>query len=178
MSEGGQAYVSVSLSEPRLATKETMRIAGVRRRHQMAGFDFVEFDRQIEAMFELLPGLSGRSSDRVYDIFWGMFTDLGGYFEYVVGVEVVGDASLPDGFTSLTLPAQRYIIVANRLDDSPRDTVFTLWHEWLPHVEVAHAGGDAPEFIYEHGEEYDENERPGPLDIYVPVKPAGPSRRH
>lgn len=83
-----------------------------------------------------------------------MFNDLGGYFDYLVGVEVSDDAVLPTDYTTLVLPAQPYVIVANRLDDSPRDTAYTLWHEWLPTSESAHPGGDVAEFIYEHGEEY------------------------
>jgi hypothetical protein len=32
-----------------------------------------------------------------------------------------------------------------------------------------HPGGDTPEFIYEHGEEYREEERNGPLEVLIPV---------
>lgn len=163
-------YTSVDLDQPRIEAKRAITIAGIRRRLGGEGFDVAEFDRQTAEMHEQLPDFTGRVSDRVYDIFRGMFTDLGGgVFEYLVSVEVYENATLPEGFTTLSLPAQPYAIVANRLADSPRDTVFTLWHEWLPTSGHAHPGGDLPEFIYEHGEDYVEDERNGPLDVYVPV---------
>ena len=162
-------YTTVSLNDPEVESKRAITIAGVHRRHRLEGFDFAEFPRQIRQMFELLPGVAGRTGDRVYDVFWGMFTELGGHFDYLVGVEVGGDASLPDGCTARTLPAQPYVVVANRLDDDPRDTTYTLWNEWLPTSGLVHPGGDAPEFLYEHGEQYREDLRNGPLDIYVPV---------
>jgi predicted transcriptional regulator YdeE len=170
MTDNPADYTSVSLNNPRVERKPAITIAGVRRRHQMDGFDFAEFPRQILDMYDLLPGLTGRIGDRVYDVFWGMFADLGGYFDYLVGVEIDGEATLPDGYTALALPAQPYVIVANRLEDSPRDTAYTLWYEWLSSSKATHPDGDAPEFIYQHGEDYREDERNGPLDVYVPVK--------
>ncbi len=144
-----------------------MTLAGIRRRHQFDGFDFAEFPRQIGELIDKLPGLNNRVGDRAYDVFWDMLdvpTGVDG-FDYLVGVEIAtgDDVRLPDGFTTLLLPAQAYVVVANREGDDPRDTIYTLWHEWLP-TTVHSVAADQPQFIYERGDEED-----GPLDVWIPI---------
>lgn len=158
-------YTSVSLDTPIVVPKPAMAIAGIQRHHRFDGFDFAEFPRQVGEMKDALPALAGRVGDRVYDVLWNMFDvpDRVDGFDYLVGVEVDGDATLPDGFTPLALPAQAYVVVANGEGDDPRDTIYTLWHEWLP-TTVHTVALDQPQFIYERG-----NEDGGPLDIWVPV---------
>ncbi len=92
------------------------------------------------------------------------------HFDYLVGVVVKNDAQLPDGFARLSLPAQSYAIVTCPPGEDPRDTGYTLWHEWLPDAGAVPLGADSPEFIYEHGEGYREDERNEPVEIFVPVK--------
>ncbi len=107
-------YTSVTLDTPIVVPRPTMTLAGIRRRHQFDGFDFAEFPRQIGEMMDALPGLTGRVGDRVYDVFWDMLDVAGDVdgFDYLVGVEVGDGADLPDGFTTLALPAQAYLVVS------------------------------------------------------------------
>ena len=37
--------------------------------------------------------------------------------------------------------------------------MYTLWHEWVPTVPFSPIGGEAPEFTYEHGQDYVEEKR-------------------
>ena len=119
-------------------------------------------------MTQKLPGPAARVGDRVYDIFWSMF-DNADHFDYLVGVEISDDTELPEGFTSLALPAQLYATVPCHPGGEPRDTVYTLWHEWLPASGAVHPDADFPEFIYEHDQNYREEEKNGTVDIYIPV---------
>ena len=162
-------YTSVDLHDPRIEPRRAVRFAGIRRRHQKDGFDFAEFPRQISEMKSMLPGLEARVGNLVCDIFWGMLDDAD-YFDYLVGVVVSEDAELPEGFSSLRLPAQSYAIVTCPAGGDPRDTVYTLWHEWLPEAGAVPVGADAPEFIYEHAEGYREEERNERVEIFVPVR--------
>ena len=159
-------YTSVALDTPIVVPMPTMTIAGIRRHHRFEGFDFAAFPRQIGEVMDKLPDLTGRVGDRAYDVFWHMFDVPAGIdgFDYLIGVAVGEGASLPDGFTTLVLPAQAYAVVPNREGDDPRDTIYTLWHEWLPTTVHTPAPGQ-PQFIYERGDEDDG----GPLDIWVPI---------
>jgi predicted transcriptional regulator YdeE len=163
-----EQYSTVALPDPQIEHRPAVTIAGIRKRHQMEGFDFAEFPRQIAEMTDLLPTLDGRIGDRVYDVFWGMFHDLGGVFEYLVGVEVGDERDLPDGFVTLEIPAGPYATASARPGVDPRDTVFTLWNEWLPASEATHRDNEA-EFIYARDEDYDETQRNGTVDIRIPV---------
>ena len=42
--------------------------------------------------------------------------------------------------------------------------------EWLPASGAVHLEADAPQFIYEHDQNYREEEKNGTVDIYIPVK--------
>lgn len=161
-------YTTVTLDDPQIVDRPAVRIAGIRKRHQMEGFDFAEFPRQVAEMTDLLPQLGGRVGDRVYDVFWGMFHDLGGAFEYLVGVEVDDGHELPDGFVTLDVPDGSYAMVPAGPGVDPRDAVYTLWNEWLPTSGATHRG-EEPEFIYVRSADYDEDQRNGTVDIHVPV---------
>lgn len=158
-------YTPVVLDTPIVVPKPAVTLAGIRRHHRFAGFDVAEFPRQIGETMDTIGALTGRVGDRVYDVFWDMLDVPAGVdgFDYLVAVEVAGGASLPTGFTTLALPAQAYLVVSNREGDDPRDTVYTLWHEWLP-TTVHAVAPDQPQFIYERGDE-----EGGPLDVWIPV---------
>ena len=162
-------YTSVELDDPRIEQRRAVTFAGIRRRHQKEGFDFAEFPRQMNELKSMLPGLAGRVGDLVCDIFWSMLDDADN-FDYLVGVVVQDDVALPEGFARLSLPAQSYAIVTCPPGEDPRDTVYTLWHEWFPNARAVPLGADAPEFIYEHAESYREAERNEPVEIFVPVR--------
>ena len=158
-------YTPVALDAPIAVPRPAMTLAGIRRHHRFDGFDFAEFPRQIGETMDALGALTGRVGDRVYDVFWDMLDVPVGVdgFDYLVAVEVEAGADLPEAFTILALPAQAYLIVANREGDDPRDTIYTLWHEWIP-TTVHAVAPNQPQFIYERGDEED-----SPLDVWVPV---------
>jgi AraC family transcriptional regulator len=156
----GQTYKSVKLNTPRVEHKPSTTLAGIRARHEFEGFDFEEFPRQVKRMSDGLDQLEGRIGDQVYDVFWQMFGPNDGAFDYLVGVRVTPNAVLPDGYTTIELPAQPYLVVTNADGDDPRDAINTLWFEWLPSSGHTPAEGQ-PEFLYE--EHRDE------LEIWIPI---------
>ena len=84
--------------------------------------------------------------------------DGAGNFDYIAGVEVSNFDDMPDGFSRVRIPAQRYAVFSHRDHVSRiRATVYTIWNKWLPASGHEHA--DAPDF-----ERYDErfDPRTGP----------------
>jgi AraC family transcriptional regulator len=153
-------YRSVTLNTPRVEHKPSTLLAGIRARHEFAGFDFEEFPRQVKRMTDGLDELEGRMGDQTYDVFWRMFGPGDGAFDYLAGVRVSANAVLPQSYTTLELPEQSYLVVANREGDDPRDAIHTLWFEWLP-SSPHRLADDQPEFLYEeHG---------GQLEIWIPI---------
>jgi predicted transcriptional regulator YdeE len=140
--------------------KPATMLAGVRARHELDGFDFAEFPRQVKRMTDRLGQLEGRIGDQIYHVFWRMFGPGDGAFDYLVGVRVTPDAGLPESYTTIELPEQPYLVVANREGDDARDAIYTLWFEWLPGSGYTLADRQ-PQFLYE---EHDEQ-----LEIWIPI---------
>lgn len=95
-----------------------------------------------------------------------MFGDVDA-FEYLAAVEVPEGARVADDFTVVRLPAQDYAKFRRLGDADPRDTIYTIWHEWLP-TSGYRAAGD-PRFLYVYGEDYDLETERGELEVWVPV---------
>ncbi len=155
-----QNYRSVTLNTPRVEHKPSMTLAGIRAWHEFDGFDFEEFPRQVKRMTDRLDQLEGRIGDQVYDVFWRMFGPNDGAFDYLTGVRVTPDAVRPEGYATIELPEQPYLVVANADGDDTRDAIYTLWFEWLPSSSHRLAD-DQPEFLYE--------EHRGQLEIWIPI---------
>ena len=89
-------------------------------------------------------------------------------FEYLAGVEISEKSKLPDDFTRVRLPARRYAIFRNLGNADPRNTLMTIWHDWLPASGYELAGG--PQFLYVYGEDFDPETNAGKLEIWIPLK--------
>ena len=161
-------YRSVTLNTPRVEYKPSTMLAGIRARHEFDGFDFEEFPRQVKRMTDRLDELEGRIGDQVYEVFWRMFGPGDGAFDYLVGVRVTADAVLPQGYTTIELPEQPYLVVVNQAGDDPRDAIYTLWFEWLPNSRHRLADGQ-PEFLYE--------EHRDQLEIWIPISGSAVQRK-
>jgi len=64
-----------------------------------------------------------------YCIYTEYETDLNGKFTYVIGEEVTSFDDLPEGFTAITLPAQKYAKFTNKPGSMP-DVCIDMWKKY------------------------------------------------
>jgi AraC family transcriptional regulator len=92
--------------------------------------------------------------------------------DYLAGVEVTDVSRLPDGFTSVTMPAQNYAVFRHEGHVSKLfDTCTAIWRDWYPKSGMQHAQtAGAPQFFEFYSEEYDPPKGMGGIEVWVPVK--------
>lgn len=159
--------VRTPLGTPRIERRKAMTIAGIRERYSTTDFMFAMFPAQHQRMEEQLGGVSDRIGESLYQLLWGMF-EATGSFDYFVGVEVEEGSWLPDDFTRMHLPAQRYAIFRGARDVSSGDIARAIWFEWLPTSGYEPVGH--PQFIEVPGALYDPESGMGDYETWVPLK--------
>jgi AraC family transcriptional regulator len=80
--------------------------------------------------------LHGQANAVTYGVCW-MENKAEGRFNYMAGVEVIGDPALPDGFERLQLAAQTYVVFRLTLDGGPlhpqmQAAMPIIWGDMLP----------------------------------------------
>jgi predicted transcriptional regulator YdeE len=110
-----------------------------------------------------VPGQIGTAS---YGVCWNFQSNR--VFDYLAGVEVADGASLPRGFTHVTLPAGRYAVLTH---DGPvsllPQTIDKIWAQWVP--ESALKTAKAPCFE-RYTEKYDPKTNSGQVEIWIPLE--------
>jgi len=89
-------------------------------------------------------------------------------FDYLAGVEVANGSSLPEGFTSVRIPAARYAVFTHREHVSLiGETIRRIWGQWLPK-----SGYEAaPSVSFErYTEEFDPQTGRSGMEIWLPIK--------
>jgi AraC family transcriptional regulator len=95
-----------------------------------------------------------------------------GSFRYLSGVEVSESSALPEQFSRVHIPAQRYVIFPHREHVSRlRYTVNTIWSTWFPESshKAAHATAGAPDFFERYGEDFDPQVGMGDVEVWIPL---------
>lgn len=156
-------WTRVPIEAPRIEDRDALKLAGINERYQTEGFDFAAFPAQMQRMKDGLSDVSERVGGAIYDLFWDMF-DSGDAFGYLAAVEVAPESTLPADFERVRLPAQRYAIFGHSGEGDPRDTIYTIWFDWLPASDFASPAG--LQFLYVPGDP----ERPGNVtQIWLPI---------
>jgi AraC family transcriptional regulator len=158
---------SGKLDAPRIEARETMLIAGLSEHYQCAAGP-----AGIPAQWQRFVDFLGRIPDQKGGDTFGVVynTDDEGNMDYLCGVEVKGFSRLPQGLSSLRLPARHYAIFfhPNHVA-SIRASWNYIWNEWLPQSQ--HELADAP--VLEH---YDQRFNPrtgaGGVELWVPLQDA------
>ncbi len=89
-------------------------------------------------------------------------------FDYIAGVEVRDFSEIPDTFSRLRIPSQKYLVFTHQDHISTiRSTFMTIWGNYLP--ESGHEVADAPNFE-RYGPQFDPRTGNGGLEIWIPVK--------
>jgi AraC family transcriptional regulator len=153
----------IDLEEPRFETGRALLIAGLGARYTC------ETNQGIPAQWQRFGPHIGNIPGQVGDVSYGVCCnyDDDDSFEYVTGVEVSNFGDVPNGFSTIRIPAQKYAVFSHREHVSAmRRTVNTIWSGWLP--ESGYRVADAPNFErYDH--RFDPRTGQGVVEIWVPI---------
>lgn len=158
---------NITIPAPRFVDAPGMRIAGVRVRYAC------DDTAGIPAQWARFATYVGRIPNVIDGPAWGVCAcaegGAPGDFDYYAGVEVRGEPDLPDGLSSIVLPAQRY--AAFHTDDhiSTIQPLFTaIWRDWLPESGYRVCG----DTLERYGEEFDPHSGNGGFELWLPIAPA------
>jgi AraC family transcriptional regulator len=113
-----------------------------------------------------LGKLSAQVGDASYGVCWNYQPGYG--FDYLSGVEVRNTAGLPQDFSEVRLPAQRYAVFAHRKHvSSIPDTIEAIWRKWLPNS--GHQPADTPSFE-RYGQDFNPQTGMGGIEIWIPLQ--------
>ena len=120
----------VELEMPRFENGRPLLIAGLGGRYTADTLDDLPalWDR-----FSIhLGNVRGQVGRAAYGACSDMFTGTGN-FHYLAGAEVSDSSALPEEFSLVHIPAQRYVIFSHRKHVSRlRYTLNTIWSHWFP----------------------------------------------
>jgi AraC family transcriptional regulator len=169
MKSEGQEYESRSegLEQPRFEDGEPMLLAGLRDHYTR------ETMKEIPALWQRFGPYLGEIPGQVGDVAYGVCFPSADGFDYMAGVEVNRSSELPDGFSEVTMPTQRYAVFAHQGHVSKLpETCRAIEQEWLPKSQYAFALGTAgtPGFFERYGESFDPRLGMGDIEVWVPIR--------
>jgi AraC family transcriptional regulator len=116
----------LQLNPPRFENGKPLLIAGLRGHFTAATWE------GIPALWQRLAS-SGKVPGQAGPVHYGLCFNMSDGIDYLAGVEVSGVAGLPSEFSSVSLPAQRYVVFPHREHVSKLyNTVDTIWRKWFP----------------------------------------------
>jgi AraC family transcriptional regulator len=169
MKSEGQEYDirSEGLETPRIEDSEPMLLAGLRDHYTRATM------KEIPELWQRFAPYLGKIQGQVGDVTYGVCFPLSDGFDYMAGVEVKGSSELPDGFSEVTMPRQRYAVFAHKGHVSKlAETCRAIEQEWLPKSKYAFALGIAgtPGFFERYGKSFDPQLGTGDIEVWVPIR--------
>jgi AraC family transcriptional regulator len=154
----------VELEPPRFENGRMLLIAGLGERYTFETNHGIP--RQWERFLPYLGTIPGQVGRTAYGVCCN--GDGAGNFDYIAGVEVSSFDDMPDGFSRVRIPAQRYAVFSHRDHVSRiRAAFYTIWNRWLPASNHEHA--DAPDFE-RYDERFDPRTGTGTVEIWLPVR--------
>lgn len=93
------------------------------------------------------------------------YDDETGFVDYVAGVEVDPDASLPDGAHTVSVPEQTYAVFETTMSTAD-ETMTDIYASWLPDAPYDRADGPGFE---RYGASFRPDDPNAPFDVCVPV---------
>jgi AraC family transcriptional regulator len=158
------AQKTTDLAPPRFETKDALLIAGIGARYKQGG------DPAIPSQWQRFAPHIGNVPAQVGDVAYGVganFDDEGA-FDYITGVEVSRFDDLPQGFSSIRLPARRYAVFTHKghVSSIPA-TMRAIWQDWLP--KSGHRFADAP-FFERYDKRFDPKTGNGEFEIWMPLE--------
>ena len=154
----------VNLEAPRTVDSKAMLVAGIGVRYNC------ETSEAIPSQWQRFNAYAGNLTDQIGDVYYGVCcnSDDENNFDYIAGVEVKDFSGLPDEFSRVRIPAQKYLVFTHRDHISTiRSTMMTIWGKYLP--ESQYEVADAPNFE-RYGPEFDPRTGNGGLEVWIPVE--------
>jgi AraC family transcriptional regulator len=155
------------LEPPRFEDEGTRVIAGLRGHYTRATME------EIPTLWQRFTPYLGHIPGQVGRIAYGVCFPSSDGFDYLSGVEVASSSGLPEDFSVVTMPVQRYAVFAHRGHVSKlHETCDAIEREWLPRSQYAFAHGmpGAPGFFERYGEDFDPHTGSGDVEVWVPIK--------
>ncbi len=115
----------------------------------------------------------GNIPDQVPHVAYGLSFMGGKDFEYLAGVEVTEASNLPEGWSRVNVPAQRYAIFTHPGHVSQiRATIEAVGTQWLPvsKYRPAKIPARAPNFFERYGPAFDPVAMSGDTEIWFPIE--------
>jgi AraC family transcriptional regulator len=154
-----------TIIEPRFVDSPAMNFAGID-----AYFTFDQCLQEIPKQWERYVPTMHSIVGRATKIDYGICHTMGeGGFRYMCGVEILPEHSLPEGYSVLAIPAQRFAVFPHEGDLSTlSETVDMAWKDWLPSSGCEAA--QTPLMIERYGEEFDPLARRGDIELWFAIR--------
>jgi AraC family transcriptional regulator len=156
---------AAELEAPRVENNRALLIAGLRSQ-----FADEPWNGTPEIWQRLAPRL-GKIPGQVARTAYGLCFLLPNGVDYLAGVEVAGSAGLPGDFTTVSIPAQKYLVFPHRAHVSKLHLTCEMISKWLPTsgYEAASSPG-APDFFERYTEEFDPRTGMDGTEVWIPIK--------
>lgn len=154
----------IDLEEPRFEEGKPLLITGIGVRYTC------DTNQGIPAQWQRFGPHIGNIPGQIGTVAYGLCCnfDHDDSFEYITGVEVSSFTDVPEGFSSIRVPPQKYAVFDHREHISAIGrTVSAIWSKWLP--QSGHEAADAPNFE-RYDDRFDPQTGKGVVEIWVPVR--------
>jgi AraC family transcriptional regulator len=153
------------LEAPRVEHGRPLLITGLRSHFADEPWKGIpELWRRFAQHLGKIPGQVGRTA-------YGLCFLQASGVEYLAGVEVSRSSGLPSDFTTVSVPAQKYLVFSHREHVSKLHLRCATISEWLPTSghEAAKTPG-SPDFFESYTEEFDPRTGMGGIEVWAPIK--------
>ncbi|MBB3611031.1 GyrI-like domain-containing protein [Rhizobium sp. BK602] len=154
------------LDAPRFETRAAMLLAGLAETYAH------EATQGIPSLWQRFNQHFGFIPDQIGNVAYGVCTQEPGStesFRYMSAAEIGSADNLPEDFTTLQLPAQRYAVFTHRGHISGISaTVQQIFGEWLP--QSGHQHGGTPDMMERYDDRFDPRTGMGVTEIWIPLK--------
>ncbi|NLR99531.1 helix-turn-helix domain-containing protein [Rhizobium sp. P38BS-XIX] len=154
------------LEAPRFETRPAMLLAGLAETYAY------EATQAIPALWQKFNQHFGHIPGQIGNVAYGVCTQAeegSESFHYMSSTEVSGTDDMPEGFTTLRLPAQRYVVFTHRGHISGISaTVHQIFGEWLP--QSGHQHGGILDMMERYDDRFDPRTGMGVTEIWIPLK--------
>jgi AraC family transcriptional regulator len=156
--------VTENIAPPRFVNSKALLLVGMSARYSCESSAGVP--SQWQRFLPHFGNVPGQLDRKAYGVKYN-FDDLDN-FDYLCGVEVADFTRVPQGWTNLRVPEQRYAVFTHSGHVSTiRRTWKAVWNAWLP--TSGHDVSDAPHFeLYD--ETFNSQTGMGGLELWVPIR--------
>ena len=152
-----------ALEPPRIEKIEQKTIAGLNETYTFE--TRMNIPEQWCSFMSRVEELSDGKKEATFGVCWNYVPGTG--FDYLSGAEVANANSLPDGMSSVTLSAGRYLVFTHtkHVSEIP-NTIEAIWQKYLPNS--SYAAGNSPSFE-RYTDEFDVETGFGGTEIRIPL---------